>query len=408
MRSVAVRTRGGGRGPRRRVRPAAADADVARPIGLMIYAGKCCSTGNPAFSGNLTRGTTMPHPSGDQLAAQTTAAHAFITSLFTHLLMRAPRPAEIEHWLETLLRGTPEREVFDRFVRSPEFLEKHRVVPGHPPGHYYSPVVDPESVREYWKRSASLKAGELAGLPVDVERMIAFWQRNAECIRLAPFTEEPGGATRYYSSDGRYPKGDAIVLMCMIHTYRPTRIIEIGSGFSSAAMLDTMDLLGVAEFHLTCIDPYSSRLRSLLRPQDYQHVDIIERDVQTVPPETFEALEPNDILFIDSSHVLKTGSDVHFELFSILPVIKPGVLVHFHDIHFPFEYPAPWVFTKRWSWNEIYAIRAFLMYNDQFKIRFFTDFFLREHADLVRATIPGGKSVVGGSLWLERAPQVHG
>jgi hypothetical protein len=168
-------------------------------------------------------------------------------------------------------------------------------------------------------------------------------------------------------------------------------------------MLDTMDFLSLTELHLTCIDPYANRLRSLMRPGDEEHVDIVEQPVQSVPPEAFEILEPNDILFIDSSHVLKTGSDVHYELFSILPSLKSGVLVHFHDIQFPFEYPAPWVFTRRWSWNEIYAVRAFLMYNRAFKIRFFTDYFLRDSPDLVRSTVRGEVPVIGGSLWVERA-----
>ncbi len=110
----------------------------------------------------------------------------------------------------------------------------------------------------------------------------------------------------------------------------------------------------------------------------------------------------NDILFINSSHVLKTGSDVHFELFSILPVLKPGVLVHFHDIQFPFEYPKEWVFGKRWSWNEIYAVRAFLMYNEAFVIRMFTDLFIRERGSLIEQFRPGHRPLIGGSLWLEK------
>jgi predicted O-methyltransferase YrrM len=326
---------------------------------------------------------------------------AFIEGLYDHLLLRKPRPAEIEKWLKLLLGGMAERDLFARFVLSPEYKQKHMVIPGFPDGHFYSPVVLPEEVRSYWEQSSALQAKDLSGLELDLDAMTAFWMQNAACIGAAPFTDEPGGSTRYYYNDGRYPKGDALLLMAMINAARPKRIIEIGSGFSSAVMLDTADMLGLTDFHLTCIDPYADRLRSLLRPVDHDRVQIIEAQVQSVALDVFKALGKDDILFIDSSHVLKTGSDVHFELFSILPVLQPGVLVHFHDIQFPFEYPQQWVFDKKWSWNEIYAVRAFLMYNPRFRIKFFTDYFLREHRALAAGTCANGTGLIGGSLWVE-------
>ncbi len=330
---------------------------------------------------------------------------AFIASLFEHLLFRQPSQREIENWVDVLSRGIPDREVFRRFVNSKEYAEKHRVQPGFPSGHFYSPVVDPEAVRDYWTASSQVKAADLLGINFSLDEMTAFWLQNQACIEAAPFTEEPTGHTRYYYNDGRYPKGDAIVLMAMINASKPKQIIEIGSGFSSAVMLDTADMLGVHDFRLTCIDPYADRLRSLLRPHDHDRVRILEQTVQTVPVDVFGKLVRGDILFIDSSHVLKTGSDVHYELFSILPTLAPGVLVHFHDIQFPFEYPAQWVFGKRWSWNEIYAVRAFLMFNKRFRVKFFTDYFIREQAELVAALNLGASHFIGGSLWLECSEQ---
>jgi hypothetical protein len=103
---------------------------------------------------------------------------------------------------------------------------------------------------------------------------------------------------------------------------------------------------------------------------------------------------------------MKTGSDLHYELFSIIPSLRPGVLIHFHDIYFPFEYPEAWVFRLRWSWNEIYVIRAFLMYNSEFRVIFFTDMFLRSGAGgpnpIADSSTHGGVPLVGGSLWLAR------
>src|SRR4029453_10415837 len=110
--------------------------------------------------------------------------------------------------------------------------------------------------------------------------------------------------------------------------------------------------------------------------------------------------ESGDVLFIDSSHVLKTGSDVHRELFEILPALTPGVLVHFHDIDYPFEYPDLFLFERRYSWNEAYAVRAFLMYNANYRVEFMVAMFRRMAADLVRATFPAFDEQPGASLWV--------
>ena len=326
---------------------------------------------------------------------------AFLRGLYEHLLRREPGGAEMKHWTDLLDGGMPATEVFEKFVGSPEYKTKLTVRTGHPPGHFYSPIVDPEALGDYWRTTSSATLADLDGVAIDTDAMLGFWRDSAAMIREAPFTFASGGATRYFFDGGHYPNVDAMVLMSMMRASRPKRIIEIGSGFSSAVMLDTADALGLAPFELLCIDPYADRLRSLLRTEDAERVTIREEMVQQVPVGVFAALEAGDILFIDSSHVLKTGSDVHFELFSVLPVLKPGVLVHFHDIHFPFEYPKPWVFEKRWAWNEIYAVRAFLMYNERFRVRFWTDYFIGTFGSVVREAMPDHNFQVGGSLWLE-------
>ena len=153
------------------------------------------------------------------------------------------------------------------------------------------------------------------------------------------FAEKPGGAgaTRYYFENGLKHNGDAVALSGMIYQYRPTCVIEIGSGSRSAVIVHAVDRLGLRDFHLTCIDPDASRLRDLLRPEDYTKMSVIEDKVQEVPIDAFDQPQAGDILLIDSSHVMKTGSDVHYELFSILPMLRPGVIIHFHDVHFPFD-----------------------------------------------------------------------
>jgi hypothetical protein len=116
--------------------------------------------------------------------------------------------------------------------------------------------------------------------------------------------------------------------------------------------------------------------------------------------EIFKQLDRNDILFIDSTHVSKTGSDVNFILFEILPLLKSGVLIHFHDISYPFEYPKDWVFGGR-NWNENYLLRAFLMYNNDFKIYLFTHFLHLYYREAFEE-MPLSFKNIGGSLWIEK------
>jgi hypothetical protein len=107
-------------------------------------------------------------------------------------------------------------------------------------------------------------------------------------------------------------------------------------------------------------------------------------------------------LFIDSSHVAKTASDVNFEIFELLPRLKPSVIVHFHDIFYPFEYPHGWIFDIRRSWNEIYFLRAFLMYNSAFEILFFNDYFACKFPHLTEHGPSHFRQNPGGGLWLRK------
>jgi hypothetical protein len=118
--------------------------------------------------------------------------------------------------------------------------------------------------------------------------------------------------------------------------------------------------------------------------------------------ELFEQLQPGDFLFIDSTHILRTGSDVCFELFEILPRLASGVIVHFHDVFWPFEYPAEWIVDENRSWNELYALRAFLTDNGKWKILFFNNYFAKLERSLVEKTFPTFLRNPGGALWLQR------
>src|SRR5262249_4955967 len=155
--------------------------------------------------------------------------------------------------------------------------------------------------------------------------------------------------------------------------FRPARVIEIGSGFSSAIMLDTCEQFLQGHTRFTFFDPYPERLQQLLSTEDSRTCEVVAKRVQDINVELFSELGDNDMLFVDSSHVSKYASDVNHILFEILPVLRPGVFVHFHDVFFPFEYPQHWIPQGR-CWNEAYLLRAFLQYNKTFKIKLFLSY----------------------------------
>jgi predicted O-methyltransferase YrrM len=190
------------------------------------------------------------------------------------------------------------------------------------------------------------------------------------------------------------------MLYSIIRHCKPKRIIEIGSGFSSAVMLDTNELFFDNQIELTFIDPYPKRLHSLMTLIDKSKIKVINSDVQLISLDVFKKLQSGDILFVDSTHVTKTGSDVNYILFEILPILNSGVIIHFHDVFYPFEYPKEWVF-KGFNWNEDYILKAFLMYNNDFEIKLFSDYLHNHHKDIF-VDMPLTYKNHGGSLWIEK------
>jgi predicted O-methyltransferase YrrM len=200
-------------------------------------------------------------------------------------------------------------------------------------------------------------------------------------------------------TNGVFELADGAVYYSMLTTLRPKRIVEVGSGFSSAIALDVRDQ-ELQDLQLTFIDPNPAHLNELLNENDYTRITIHKDLVQNVPIELFDTLENDDILFIDSTHVIGKGTDVNWLFFQVLPRLRPGVIVHFHDIFFPFEYPDAWA---DWPFNEIYLLQAFLSYNNMFQIMFFNNWFWREHIDIVNRYLPEGAIGTPGSIWLRKA-----
>ena len=216
-----------------------------------------------------------------------------------------------------------------------------------------------------------------------------------------PFAESENNAHRYHLNNDYFVYADGIFLYGLMRHFRPKRIVEVGSGYSSAAMLDTNQLIFDNAIQLTFIEPYpENRLSKLLREQDQQHATVHAQKLQELTATPWDQLQPNDFLFIDSSHVSKCGSDVNQLFFEILPELAPGVIVHIHDVFTGFEYPSEWL-RGGIFWNEAYLLRAFLMFNKDFEILVWPSFLLSRTPEAA-AAMPLCMKNTGSSIWIRR------
>ena len=273
----------------------------------------------------------------------------------------------------------------------------------HRPGHFYSPVVN---LDELESRQNQIWASDrkLPGIDFNEDKQQAFLESLTAGAYQIPFPESPGDAGfRYYFDNKTYAHADGLVLFSILMACRPKRVIEVGSGFSSALMLDTNDKFLNNSIHFTFIEPNPEMaLNNLLRKEDYGNADVKRALVQEVDPEIYQTLEENDILLIDNSHVSKTGSDVNYVMTEILPRLKKGVLIHIHDIFYPFEYPKEWLLGLKLNWNEIYTVHNFLLFNDRFEIIFFSDYMQQTLGSEYHSRIPLFFKDRPGSLWLRK------
>jgi len=213
--------------------------------------------------------------------------------------------------------------------------------------------------------------------------------------------QDPGPAAgcAFFTGNLQFGDADARVLYAMLQHLQPKRVIEVGSGYSSALMADVNRRLLGSRMRITAIEPYP---RSFLKDLAGKGaLELREARVQDVPADIFGELGGGDVLFIDSSHVAKTGSDVNHLVFEALPRLAPGVFVHFHDIHLPFEYPREWVLEDNRSWNEQYIVRALLMFaGEALRVYFSSAYAYARFGALPRNL--AGTHAHGGSLWLRR------
>jgi len=261
-----------------------------------------------------------------------------------------------------------------------------------PPGHFYSALPDLNQVERDAKRIFALP-DQLPGIEVHEQEQLALFDELAQLARDAPLPAAAGG---FFAENGSYGVGDAMILQSMLRKIRPTRYIEVGSGWTTALAVDTNQAWLDGSMRITAIEPYAELVRSIL-PEN--SIEVLAQPVQDVSLDLFSELERGDVLFIDCSHVIKAGSDAHHLVTRVLPLLASGVHVHLHDMFWPFEYPRPWIEEGR-AWSELYLLHAFLLFNPAFSIEMFNDWLARFHHDEIGRKLPAMLENTGGALWL--------
>lgn len=249
------------------------------------------------------------------------------------------------------------------------------------PNHYYFPVPDTRTLNN----ETFLRHNKLLGIDINEKtqlELLALFESNYK----EEFNKFPRHKTRvpyqYYSDNGNFRSIDGEVLYSMIRHFKPKLIIEIGSGFSTfcsaQAIIRNKNLDHNYECKLICIEPYPNKV---LKKKFPGLTKVIKQKVQNIPTSIFKKLTENDILFIDSSHILNIKSDVYYEFLEIIPKTNKGVLIHIHDIFLPLEYPKKWVLDLLRFYNEQYLLQSFLAFNNNFKVLWASKYMQINHSD---------------------------
>lgn len=233
------------------------------------------------------------------------------------------------------------------------------------PAHYYASLPSRRWLRRHpdlWSKPLTLH-----GVSWNLDAQLSWLE-----IHCAPYLSEVAGLDRYRrAAAAGYGPGfgpiESQVLHGVMRSSQPAQVLEVGSGVSTALMLEAAqmnDLEGGKLPHITCIEPNPSDLL-----QRNEQVQLIDRPVQAVEPALFQDLSPGDLLFIDSSHAVRTGSELPFLYLEVLPRLREGVLVQIHDIYLPYTF-SPWVQTSLWDWQETTLLAAMVTANpNRYKVR---------------------------------------
>jgi predicted O-methyltransferase YrrM len=249
--------------------------------------------------------------------------------------------------------------------------------------HYYEPLFDDRQLKLSLDRDRVL-----SGIDWNDKEQLTLLEgfRFQEELEAIPFGKPAGGGPAFYYDNPSLGPGDAEYLYCMVRHFRPHRIIEIGSGYSTliAQLAVRQNRLEEPAYVCiqTCIEPYE------MPWLEKTGVEVIRKVVEAVDPALFTSLGRNDLLFIDSSHIIRPQGDVLFEFLEVLPMLQPGVIIHVHDIFSPRDYTKRHVVDEVIFWNEQYLLEAFLTCNDRFRIIGALNYLKNHYPGQVYARLP--------------------
>jgi predicted O-methyltransferase YrrM len=268
--------------------------------------------------------------------------------------------------------------------------------------YYYSPIPDITLLDDDF----FTKESQLIGIDLNEAAQLELLKKFVSKYRAEydQFPAKPVNYYDYFTTQTSYRCVEAQMLYCFIRELKPKKIIEIGSGYSTMVTAQAIRKNKRETLGYTCdfaaIEPYPNE--NIKKGFDGLS-RLISLPVEKVPYSEFEELNENDVLFIDSTHTVRAGGDVVYEVLELLPRLKKGVYIHIHDIFFPFQYPKAWFEDKRF-WAEQYLVQAFLINNDAFEICWTSHYMHRKHSTLLQASMnyyePGIPYV--SSLWLKK------
>lgn len=244
-----------------------------------------------------------------------------------------------------------------RFAFSRRILSKVGVIPIV--DHYYEPF--------YFGKEFNKRRRTISHLEINIDKQLVLLNKFrvfSNEMKKFPVKKSSEEHTFFYDNN-TFSYGDADLYYSLIRYYKPNVVCEIGSGFSTLVAYQAISKNkeeGQATSELLCIEPYENEWLEDLG------LEIVRKKIEDIDINTFERLKSGDILFIDSSHVIKPGGDVLREVFDILPSLNEGVFIHFHDIFLPYYYPDKWMNEEYRLWNEQYLVEAFLTYNHKFEV----------------------------------------
>ena len=321
----------------------------------------------------------------------------FIRFCYQTILGRDVNFDDEGYYLKNIRDESDRLNIVFEFLDSDEFKKRVKPLEFVPYGHYYSALPSLADREEFLKSNHMVDS--IPGIAIHADKQFDLLQKFKIYHDECPFPDHQNPDFSFYFKNDSFGYSDALTLYSMIREFEPSRIIEVGSGMSSCVMNDTNEIHFNGDINLTFIDPNSDYVESLLGPK-VNSSRIISKRVQDVDMSLFSELQKNDILFIDSTHVSKLNSDVNKLFFEIIPILNPGVLIHFHDVFWPFEYPSSWVEECR-AWNESYVLRAFLQYNSSFEVLFFSNYLHMFHGSWIEKNLPLYRREIGGNIWIK-------